>query len=131
MLHEMCHIGSAGYGHGPRFQRKLKRLDRLGESLAGVECAVVDGSGLENFLKARGVHIAEPIPLKTHLRWDMEALAQVYPRKPWRSARFYLVVQYPNTLEGSVEKLERLAPWAEARVAAALPRSGGRSGQRR
>lgn len=42
LLHEMCHIGPRGGGHGHEFQRRLKRLGGLGEPLALVECAAVE-----------------------------------------------------------------------------------------
>jgi hypothetical protein len=73
----MAHIGSGpGTDHRPRFQRKLRRLLRLGASarfLDDVEC--YDGTVVERYLEARraaGTPVEET-PFNVAIRSDLEA----------------------------------------------------------
>lgn len=114
LLHEMCHIGTgAGYDHGQRFLRKLRRLVRLGEAaLVEEDIEHYDGTVVKRAIEgARAAgHLGPEIPFRDALRSDIESLAldnELRVRWP-RVARF-LAEQYHMT----VSQMRRAAPWAE------------------
>ena len=113
LIHEMCHIGMPkDYGHGPIFQRKLRRLARLGECGMRDDLKCYDGTIAEEYLekiRAQGREIGPEIPFRTVIESDLDSYASEYWRKRWDTIRRVIAAQYDLT----PLQLQRLAPGAE------------------
>ncbi len=115
LLHEMCHIGTGpGYGHGPRFLRKLRRLIELGETaLHEEDLERYDGTVVERHIAAAKVAgtLLPEVPFRDMLKSDIEDLAasNLDLRLRWPRVARALAQQYKM----SVPQLRRVAPWAE------------------
>jgi hypothetical protein len=129
LLHEMCHIGSgAGYSHGPRFQKKMRRLVRLGEVKLLEDVERYDGTDDERLVAAaRSAGISESeMSFRDAVQSDLEAIAFERPGITWATIRWHLAETYkmsPSAVEravpGAVREWRRLSSEARSERAAA------------
>lgn len=113
LLHEMCHIGTgSGYSHGPRFQKKMRRLIRLGapsKLLKDVECY----DGTEDARRIAAAQAAGTLkgemPFRDAIKSDLEGLAIVRAGYRWPKVRRFLSEQYKI----APSDIDRYAPWAQ------------------
>lgn len=107
LLHEVCHIGS-GPKHGPRFQRKLDRLIKLGESklLGDVEC--YDGTAFTRYA-ANLPHPVNKISFRQAVISEIDSFAIDQYRRRWPRVLRYFARKYEMT----PAQFQRKAPWAE------------------
>ena len=113
LLHEMCHVGNHhGAWHGPIFLRKLRRLERLGETGLVADIERYDGTLADRQveeMRARGVTVQD-VPASEFILDDLhEIAANGLYRAQWATIRRGLAKRY----EISEAKLQRLAPTAE------------------
>jgi SprT-like family protein len=113
LLHEMAHIGpTRGFNHGPIFQRKLRRLVRLGAPPALLDDVErFDGTELRNLL-AKAAAAGRPLremSLRDAVLSDLEGWAEEDYRHRWPTIRRVLAAQY----QASPAQFDRVAPWAE------------------
>ena len=103
LLHEMCHIGA--HGHGVRFQAKLRRLARQGETWALAEVEELKIQVLWQRLS--------PGKGGFFLQSDFEELAKRLPHFSFVQVCRYLVnlsKEYPGRALNAIT-LHRRAPW--------------------
>jgi hypothetical protein len=112
LLHEMCHIGpERGFMHGPIFQRKVRRLVRLGAPPALLQdLEQYDGTFVTRWLESQEAarQPVDEIPFRDAVQSDLEELAE--RRVRWATVRRTLVHAYQTT----PAEFDRRAPWAEA-----------------
>jgi len=96
LLHEMCHVGTPG--HGKRFQVKLQRLARLGESWAAEEARMYQDT------------LTMSTSPTAQIRRVISDLALEHPTISWHQAR--LIVS--NEIGRTPHDLVHIAPWAES-----------------
>ncbi len=99
----MCHIGTGnGYSHGPRFQRKMRRVAQFGEPKLLEDVERYDGTDAARAIEAlrvAGRH-ADEMSFREAVDNDLEGLVLVHPGWRWVKVRLFLSEQYKVSQPG-------------------------------
>ena len=110
LLHEMCHIGrGASWSHGPVFQRKLRRLIRLGEFGLLDDLEQYDGTADARDVRALSDKGVPYYQFLTAVQDNFQSLSLDSPRFHWKTVRRLLAEEYHVTPTA----FQRCAPWAQ------------------